>query len=1107
MILSLCEGTTGEGLRVSRQATHPHPNPLQMERESAELISDFLTLISCSWRINVMTRQRPFSLIAVIVFLLTAFCLLPTAFSQTATATLSGTVVDQNGAVVPNADITVENIGTALKRETTTNDEGYFTVPLLPPATYSVTAQRTGFMVTRLETVVLNVGDQKALIIQLKTGDVKETVVVTGEAPLINESPAVATIVDRQFVGNLPLNGRSLQSLITLTPGIVPVPSVTNVTGGFSVNGQRSSANAFTVDGVSANFSADALSIPGPHTSGNLPGLTASGTTQSLVSVDALQEFKVETSTYSAEYGRQPGGQISILTRSGTNDFHGSLFDYVRNDVFDANDWFASANRQPKAQERQNDFGGTFSGPVILPGYNGRNRTNFFFSYEGLRLRLPKFALTDVPTLCLRGSGGCSAGQNSAPPGLQPILKAFALPNGRDLGNGFAEFTSSYSNPSSLNATSIRIDHALNKKLTLFGRYNQAPSESDVRNAPYNLSNITSQRLTAKTLTAGVTALLSAGTSNEFRANYSENFSTISVTQNNFGGAIPLPRTVLIPSQYDSPTAQGGALFSLPGFTTDFAVVSFVDRNNSRQRLFNLVDNFSHQIGTHSLKFGVDWRRLTPTWSVNSYQLAAYFFSQQSVLNASPEFVSLSALIPTEPIYTNFSAYARDTWRMSRRLTVDVGLRWEVNSPPGEANGHKPPAVDQINNLATMRLASPGTRLWKTTHNNFAPRVGVAYELNQTSGRETVLRGGFGVYYDTGNDYASRTLSSFPFRGDAFLSNLVFPLSPSDVAPPPIPILAPSLVPRYGTLHVFDPHLKLPYTLQWSAAVEQSIGKSQAFTVSYVASVGRRLLQARLLNLTSVNPDFRFVFLTNNRATSNYHSLQAQFQRRLSRGWQALLSYTWSHAIDEDSNSLGLYVPQRGNASFDIRHNFAAAVTYDIPSHARSRPIAAILNGWSIDSSIHAYTAPPVDLSASSEFDPATGALINVRPDLITGVPLYINDSTVPGGRRINAAAFSFPLAGTNGNLGRNVVRGLPAWQVDVALRRQFKLSERLQLQFRAEAFNLFNHPNFGSVQTNISAGNFGQAQSMLNRSLGGLNQLYQLGGPRSFQFALKFLF
>ncbi len=240
----------------------------------------------------------------------------------------------------------------------------------------------------------------------MKVGDVSETVNVTGEEPLINESPAVGTIVDRQFVANIPLNGRSFQSLITLTPGVVTVPSNTNQSGQFSVNGQRSSANSFMVDGVSANFGAQPLAFGQTSASGNLPGLTTFGTTQSLTSVDALQEFKVQTSTYAAEYGRQPGGQVSIITRSGTNQFHGSIFDYLRNDVFDANDWFANRAGQAKPPERQNDFGATFSGPVLLPrfgegghqpGYHGRNRTFFFFSYEGLRLDCPNSILRTFP--------------------------------------------------------------------------------------------------------------------------------------------------------------------------------------------------------------------------------------------------------------------------------------------------------------------------------------------------------------------------------------------------------------------------------------------------------------------------------------------------------------------------------------------------------------------------------------------------------------------------------------------------------------------------------------------------------------------------------------
>jgi hypothetical protein len=267
------------------------------------------------------------------------------------------------------------------------------------------------------------------------------------------------------------------------------------------------------------------------------------------------------------------------------------------------------------------------------------------------------------------------------------------------------------------------------------------------------------------------------------------------------------------------------------------------------------------------------------------------------------------------------------------------------------------------------------------------------------------------------------------------------------------------------------------------------------------------LLQRQQLSLSSINPNFTTVLLNTNRATSDYDAFQAQFQRRLSRGLQALMSYTWSHAIDEDSAGDTRRAIRRGNADFDVRRNFAAAVTYNVPSTRFGRVPDAMLNHWSIDSAIHVQSALPVDLIASTPIDPATGRFINVRPDVIAGVPFYINDPALPGRRRINRAAFSIPAAGQSGTLGRNVLRGLPAWQVDFALRRQIGLTEKLQLQLRGEAFNVFNHPNFGTIQTTLSAANFGQATNMLNRQLGGLNQLYQIGGPRSFQFALKLLF
>jgi hypothetical protein len=1034
--------------------------------------------------------------------LLIAFCVLPCAFGQSATATLSGTVEDEQGAVIPGAAITLLNSNTALQRQATTNDEGSFTLNLLPPGTYTVTVRRDGFAPIEVKNVVLNVGDQKALKIQLRAGDVTASVQVASEAPLINESPAVGTVVDRQFVANMPLNGRSFQSLITLTPGVQVVPS-TLAKGQFSVNGQRPSSNLFTVDGVSANFGTAISFFPGAQTAGDLPGLTTFGTTQSLVSVDALEEFKIQTSGSTAEYGRQPGGQISIVTRSGSNEFHGSLFDYLRNDLFDANDWFGNRNGQQRPPERQNDFGGTFGGPVLLPrfgegghqpGYDGHNRTFFFFSYEGLRLRLPKFALTNVPTLALR---------QTAPAAMQPILNAFPLPNGKDLGNGMAEFTAAYSDPSSLDAASVRIDHAFNGRWALFGRYNRAPSETIARNANGNLGQLTSTKLNTRTVTLGLTASLTPRVSNDLRMNVSDNHGTASLTLDNFGGAIPVPRNVIIPSQYDSPTAQGNVQFLFPGRTVVGSLINVVREHFYIQRQFNIVDGFSVGLGPHQLRFGVDYRRVTPVNAFNEYLLVAGFNSSQDVLNSRSSTGSIQTFVGFKPVYNNFSAFAQDTWKGSRRLTLDLGLRWEVNPAPGEASGNVPLAVTKIDNLSTMQLAPRGTKLWKTTYNNFAPRLGVAYQLSQRPGNESTVRGGFGVYYDTGNEFGSVGFTQFPFTATRS-SSITFPLSPAQVAPPPLP----TLTAPYGALSAFDPGLKLPYTLEWNVAVQRSLGQSQAVTVSYVGAAGRRLLQQQRLTLgPAINPNFTIVFLTTNKATSDYHAMQAQFQRRLSRGLQALVSYTWSHAIDEDSAGNTARLPKRGNADFDVRHNLASAVTYHIPWSKTNRVLDVVLGHWSVDTTLHAQSALPVDLVASTLIDPATGTTINVRPNVIGGVPLYVEDSTLPGGRRINRAAFSIPLAGQSGTLGRNVLRGLPAWQVDLALRRQISLTEKLKLQFRAEAFNVLNHPNFGTIQTSLTAANFGHATNMLNRQLGGLNQFYQIGGPRSIQFALKLTF
>src|SRR6266496_2483022 len=332
-----------------------------------------------------MMNHRPL-LFALRALLLLALCALPFA-AHAQSATLSGTIEDQNKAAIPGVQVTIENTGTTLKRETTTNHEGSFTVPLLPPGHYVVTARRDGFAPVQINDVVLNVGDQKALKIQLKAGDVNATVTVDLNAETVRTDGSVGTVINRQFVANMPLNGRSLHALIQLTPGVVLTTASGSPTGNgqFSVNGQRTTSNYFMVDGVSANtgMATSTTGFPGASGSGQTPGATALGGTNSLVSLDALQEFRIETSTFAPEFGRTPGGQISLVSRGGTNQYHGSASEYLRNEAMDANNWFANANRQPKPKERQNLFGGVFGGPIK------KDRLFFFGSYEGLRLQQP----------------------------------------------------------------------------------------------------------------------------------------------------------------------------------------------------------------------------------------------------------------------------------------------------------------------------------------------------------------------------------------------------------------------------------------------------------------------------------------------------------------------------------------------------------------------------------------------------------------------------------------------------------------------------------------------------------------------------------------------
>ena len=1054
--------------------------------------------------------------------MLCALALPASTRAQTVLASVTGLVLDPNAAAIVEATVTAKNVDTGIETIVQTNSEGLYHFSNLEPGNYEFSVSKRGFKVITKPGVTIHVMDTVSMNFSMQVGDIRETVTVEAGAPMINTTNAsVSTVVDQTYVKNMPLNGRSFQDLILLTPGIVTTTpqhsSVSGQSGEFSVNGQRTEENYYTVDGVSVNVGSTqgGFMVAGAGPSGSVAASTGLGTTHALVSVDDLQEFRVQSSTYSAEYGRNPGGQFAFATKSGTDQWHGAAFDYLRNNYFDANNWFNNYFAMPEPALRQNDFGGTLGGQVRIPGlYNGKDRTFFFVSYEGLRLTAPQPASSsDVPDAALRAS---------APAPLNQVLDAWPVqsPNGiDDTTNGIAQFIGSWSNPSSLDSTSIRFDHVVSDKLRLFFRFSDSSSSSIRRGGtaiPPSVSNLSD--FSMRTYTAGWNSILHNRISNELRLNYSSNETAAGCNVDAFGGSTPVDLRRL--TGLDNSSAPGVGLFIGPHST--FIAQQDLQELSGEVRQWNVVDTMSVSLGRHQFKFGVDYRRLASS-AVQPAYTPFYLYLSSNAVTSNSGLISPTANAPGYPLYKNFSAFAQDEWRVSSRLSLSLGLRWEVNPPPGVTQGLNPYSV-QGSGPDTWTLTQQGTPLWKTTWYNFAPRLGAAYILRSTPGRETVARAGGGVFFDTGQQ-----LGSVGFNGPGFFASgnptpISFPGNPAALIPA---IVNPPVGPQF-LAYGFAPHLQLPYTLQWNAAIEQALGKSQALTVSYVGSHASRLIQENDVS-SSVNTNLPSVVFVSNGLTSDYDSLQLQFRRRLSRGFTALASYTLSHCIGYGSyNFANGY--QRGNCDFDVRHNGSAAFSYDLPNIQQRGLMNAVVDHWGLDTRFIARTAFPVDLTGNPIFDPA-GRQTSTGMDLVSGQPVYLYGSNCrsvlqglgdlkpgqgcPGGRAINPCAF-FAVGGpansgcpTNpaivGLSPRNFARGFGAVQVNLAVRREFPVYENLKLQFRAEAFNLFNHPNFGTISG--SGSNFGQATATLANSLGTLSPLYQMGGPRSMQFALRLTF
>jgi Carboxypeptidase regulatory-like domain len=1059
------------------------------------------------------TRLHPFPLAVCALF---AFLSLPPHLpAQTGLATLSGTVTDPTGALLPKATVTVTNEDTGVTVKGETTRAGVYAIEALKPGRYRVFVEHQGFKQIEVIDLVLHTQDVISRNFILPIGAASEVIQVNGNRESIDQSPGVSLTVSSEFVENMPLNGRSFQDLISLAPGTAS-SSVPNTGAGlYSINGQRDDANYFTVDGVSSNTNSGFNTNSNVGPSGVLPAQTALGTTQSLVSVDSLQEFTIQTSSYSAEYGRQPGGQIQLTTKSGTENLHGSVFDYFRNEAMDANNWFFNDQGIPRQAERQNDFGGTFGGPFGLPGTSRKVKDFFFFfSYEGLRLQTPQFTgIANVPTAQFRSFANSN---------IAALLNSMPLPNvAGNLENGdqcastlgltfscTGQFAAGYSTPSEIDATSVRVDKTFGNRLQLFARYADTPTYTLTR---VDLNSVNSAYGNSRVETVGATIKVSDRSVAELRLNHTSDESGAFSYLDSFHGGTPYDPSILVPGQYVSQQNFAAIPFVQFGGIDDILLPGIVGSGTqgSKQDQWNVVGNISKQHASHSIKVGFDYRQLRPTENVDGGDYAALpnFFSLAGIQQGFVDSYLVETGIIARPTFRNLSLYAVDAWKPVSRLTITYGLRWDLNPAPGAANGLYPLALTS-SNIQTSGIAPSGTPQYHTNYLDFAPRLGFSYVIGDAEHKPLVLRGGSGLFFDTGQSLGAVGYGGFPFQNVVSVSNVQLP---STVPAPVVPV--PLTVPLGYINGICDPNLKVPYTEQWSLSLDKGLSNTNTVTVSYVGNNGKKLLKSDYYGSTS-NPLFTGFQLSDNNGYSSYNSLQIQDRGRMSSYAEVIGSYTWAHAIDNVSSDFeGSQAPARGNSSNDIRQVFNFALNTHLPEPQGNKLVKSILEGWSFGSRGTAETGYPLDVI--SGYYSLDGTEFNLRPDLNQGVPPYIhNKQGVLGQWALNPAAFTVvPTDPTTGlplsapTLGRDFLHGPNFWTLNQSMERSFHLGERSKLDFRVDAFNIFNHQNPGSIDVNIGDGPnlFGNPDAV--QTIGVPNQLYASGSPRSLQLSLKISF
>jgi len=985
-------------------------------------------------------------------------------------ASLAGHVLDTSGGGIAGAVVTVTNQETGFRRSAESEADGAYAVSPLEAGVYKITVRKEGFRTLVRFGLALEEARPAAADFVLPVGSIFETVTVEGvPSPLDRQEAAPETGFEHDEIARLPLNGGGLLQLLDTAPGTNVTPATRGEAGQFTTAGQRPNTNYFTVDGVSANNGVTAGGIPAQSTGGTLPPVSAFGSLDSLISPEVVDEFSIRTSSTGAEMGRLPGAQIAITSQSGANQWHGSLDYQWRNEVLDANDWFANQASLGRGAARLDEISQTLGGPVRA------NRSFLFLSFQHLGLTQPYVWNQPVPSLEARQTAGSWA---------QPVLGIYPAPNQGLLTAGIGDWAGRSEQPASLTAGSARFDQAIGSRVSLFGRYSDAPSENQ-----FGAFQVNRIDLRFQSLTLGLTAHPTARTILTVRANESQ--SGASSLWNGGGGATgPGCQLQPLTTAFLSVTEDCDYLvrFTIGGIGQ---LVSG-EEGTRRQRQFQTTGSMEFHSARHDMQVGADYRRVlairhddTPALGVIADDVSA-LAAQSPMANL---WVAKSPAVDESAGVTELSLWIQDTWRVSSRFTATAGLRWEFSPAP------VPDGATYFLDYATGTVVSfSHTPLWPTSYRDFAPRLGFAWRL--TGDGKTVLRAGGGLYYDSSMSIAADSINGGPLSVAAnYKAGLFYPSELS---------------------YAFLPNLRLPAAAQWNLSLERALGKRDIVSAGYVGSAGYDLIRREVGGAGSSATSW--IALTTNHGHSAYHAFEAQYRRRFTSGLNGLVSYTWSHAIDNDSSDAfllwaGFAAPSdRGASDFDLRQSFTTTLSYTVPQREPERRWRRMAGGWSANAILRARSGFPITVLESEEYSGIT--LTNAfRPLLLLGQPLWIGDPNTPGGRRLNPAAFLAMPTGQQGDLGRNSINGFGMAQLDMAVSRDFPIREKVALEFRVDAFNALNHPNFADPVRYLDNPLFGQSSSMLNMMLGtgspgsGLSPLLGTGGPRMFQLGLRLHF